>query len=121
VAEKKDILVLEDNEDLRELYKIVLNEAGYNTHCARNTEEAWGYLKSKKIDLMILDIMLLGKMGHVFLFKLREMAEYCDLPVIVATVLKDIGDSLESLEHTSYLVKPFSKEALLDEITKMLH
>lgn len=120
MAEKKNILIVEDDADMQRIYKIVLGE-NYNLIIADNTKDAMKQLEKNKADLMLLDIILPRETGDTFLAHLKQMPKYKKLKVIAITVLGDITGQLKKIDpEATCIPKPFDKEKLLKEIEKRL-
>lgn len=120
MAEKKKILIVEDDADMQQIYKIVLKEK-YSLVMAEDTKDALKQLEKSKIDLMILDIILPGETGDTFLIRLKQMPKFKKLKVIAITVLGDITGQIKKIDpEATCIPKPFDKEMLLKEIEKRL-
>jgi len=121
---KKNILVVEDNKDMQEIYSEILS-GQYNITQAYTLKEAEQALQKKKPDLIILDIIIPGNMvvpehkDGEFYTKLRTLKEYKDIPVILVSVLYP-SDSINEEHRTAWIGKPFNQKDLLSEIDKFL-
>lgn len=116
------ILVVEDDEELQELYGTMLGGVECELVSAYDGEEALEKLKEGKPDLVILDILLDEMMGDAFFAEMKGNPLHLDVPVIIASVL-----SLERCQHmldmdsrTIFLRKPFRREQLVDAVTRGL-
>lgn len=89
-----NILVAEDDEDMRELFCTVLSDSGYNAFPAADGEEALEIMEKEYIDLIVADIMMPNMDGYELTKSLRD-AKY-DLPVLMVTA-KDRFDELLGL------------------------
>lgn len=106
------VLVVDDDEEIRDLLGRFLHKHGYRVTAARNGIEMWEVLASEKIDLVILDVMLPGDDGLTLCRKLRETLQ---VPIIMLTAMGDETDRIVGLEigADDYLPKPFSPRELL--------
>ena len=77
------ILIVEDEKILAEMYKDKFDEEGFETDLAFSCEEAIDYLKSKKPDLILLDILLPKENGISFLKRMKEIENSSEIPVVV--------------------------------------
>lgn len=104
---KINILIVEDEEIIREGVSEYLSEVGYNILNARDGQEGLNLFLSNKVDLVILDIMLPKLNGFVVLNKIREVS---DVPVIMLTAMSDINAQVMSFDEKAddYITKPFS-------------
>ena len=104
---KKKILLVEDDEALRTVYKSRLEMEGFETAAAENGEAALSLVKSFKPDLAILDAMMPKISGFDVLDIFRNTAETKDIKVIMLTALSQPKDKerAKSLGADDYLVK----------------
>ncbi len=113
----KQILVIEDEQNVAAFIKQGLIEAGYEVVLAYAGEQALELLKQKNIELVILDVILPGMDGRVIAAKIRELG-YKDLPIIMLTALGTTENVVHGLDAGAddYLVKPFKFKELLARI-----
>ncbi|NLM60793.1 MAG: response regulator, partial [Clostridiales bacterium] len=81
-----NILIADDENDIRNLIKISLEENGYTVLTAQNGKEAWDILTSREVDLAILDVMMPVMDGFNLLRRIRERST---IPVIFLTARTD--------------------------------
>ncbi len=121
---KKQILVVEDNQDLRELIIQMLVFEDYDILTAKDGEEALELISLHRFDLILLDIMLPSISGMEVLIKIRSAkdSQVKNLPVVMVTAKSLIDDIDAALlaGATSYLVKPFRAAALKTKIQNIL-
>ncbi len=117
---KKQILVVEDNQDLRELIIQMLVVEDYDILTAKDGEEALKLISLHRFDLILLDMMLPSISGMEVLTKIRSAkdSQIKNLPVVAVSAKSLIGDIDAALlaGATSYLVKPFRAAALKTKI-----
>jgi CheY-like chemotaxis protein len=83
---KGEILLVDDDPDLRDSLQIILEKNGYTVRTASNGQEALEALKAKKPDLMILDIMMATDTeGFDLAYELKNRPSSIDLPIILLT------------------------------------
>lgn len=118
MADKKRILIADDAKDIREVLRIMLEDAGYEVILANNGEEAVDKF-DKSINLIILDIMMPKCNGIDACTKIREKAE---VPVLFLTAKSAESDMIEGFEAggDDYLTKPFSCTELLLRVKALL-
>ena len=116
---KAHILVVDDDEGIRDLVKKYLNENNYLINTASNAEEAQRKIEIISFDIIILDIMMPGKSGLQFL---NEIKKIIDTPVILLTAKGEAKERIEGLETGAddYLPKPFEPKELLLRIKNIL-
>ncbi|MDD2396726.1 MAG: response regulator transcription factor [Tissierellia bacterium] len=114
-----NILVVEDEIDIRNLIKINLEDEGYSVITAANGIEALNLLKETSADLAILDIMMPRLDGFNLLRKIRETST---MPIIFLTARTDDMDKVLGLElgADDYIAKPFSMSELIARVRAQL-
>ena len=119
----KKILFVEDESALQKTFGERLSPEGYEVISALDGEIGLRLAKTKKPDLILLDLILPKVNGFEVLKELKEEKETKDIPVIVLTNLEGIGDVDKAIElgATTYLVKAqYSLEELVEKIKKVL-
>ena len=116
---KINILIVEDEKEIREGVSEYLSEVGYNVISAEDGMQAIELFKNSKIDLVILDIMLPKANGFVVLNKIREES---NVPVIMLTAMSDDYTQIMSFDEKAddYITKPFSIIVLHKRIEALL-
>lgn len=114
-----NILIAEDENDIRNLVKLKLEQEGYSVFAARDGIEALEIIQNNAVDLAILDVMMPRLDGFNLLRKIRQSSS---LPVIFLTARGDEMDKLLGLGigADDYLVKPFSMAELLARVGAQL-
>jgi two-component system alkaline phosphatase synthesis response regulator PhoP len=117
---KYRILLVEDEQHLRELILMNLEIEGYYVTTASNGLEALKVVESEKIDLVLLDIMLPEKDGFEVCEAIR--INYRDLPILFISAKGNAEDKIQGLKlgGDDYLSKPFHLEELLLRVSKLL-
>ena len=116
---KAHILVVDDDDGIRDLVKQFLNKNNYLVTTAKDSEDALDKVKIIKFDLIILDIMMPGKSGLEFT---NENKKKLDTPIILLTAKGETSDRIEGLEigADDYLSKPFEPKELILRINNIL-
>ena len=119
IEEKKHILVVDDDDRIRELIKEYLDNNNFYTTTAKDAEDAKNKIKLIKFDLIILDIMMPGQNG---LDLTKEIKYSSDQPIILLTAMGESSDRISGLETGAddYLPKPFEPKELLLRIKNIL-
>ena len=115
------ILVVDDEEAIREIVSSMLSSAGYSCQQAASGIEALGVLNSgEQFELMLSDLMMPDLDGIGLLERAKE--RYPDMPVIMVTAVHDISVALGALRNGAYdyLLKPFEREQLLATVRRAL-
>ncbi|NLZ16872.1 MAG: sigma 54-interacting transcriptional regulator [Desulfobulbaceae bacterium] len=108
------ILVVDDEESLRETFQFFLKDQGYETVCTASAyEEAVNLIREQRFDLIVSDIVLGGQTGIDLLKQVRAMGLQC--PVIMITGYPTVETAADSvrLGAFDYISKPVDKETLL--------
>jgi two-component system, OmpR family, alkaline phosphatase synthesis response regulator PhoP len=116
----KRILLVEDEESLRDTLALNLEGEGYEVVCAESGMDALRLYRSQRIHLVILDIMLPGMSGLEVCTAIR--LENPDLPILMLTARDSPEDRIEGLRTgaSDYLGKPFRLEELLLRMSNLL-
>ena len=119
---KFNILVVEDEEAIREMLMIVLQQSGFEVIAAVDAKEAQRVLEQNKIDLILLDWMLPGISGVEWARRLKKENVYRDVPIILLTARGEEEDKVRGLEigADDYMTKPFSPKELVARIKAVL-
>lgn len=114
-----NILVAEDEKDIRNLLKLNLEQEGYCVYTAKDGIEALEVIQKESIDLAVLDVMMPRLDGFNLMRKIRESST---LPVIFLTARGDDMDKILGLGigADDYLVKPFNMAELIARIGAQL-
>ncbi len=116
---KAHILVVDDDDRIRELLKEYLTEKNYLVSTSNNAENAKKKIELIKFDIIILDIMMPGQSGLDFTYSLREKI---NTPIILLTAKNEPNERIEGLEKGAddYLPKPFEPKELVLRIQNIL-
>lgn len=122
MAQKKRILLIEDEEDIAALVKLQAEICGYKLHVEVDGINGFQTIKREKPDMVILDIMLPGQNG---LDVCRQMKADTDLKKIPVIMLSAKGDELDvvlglELGADDYVSKPFSPKILFSRVKAVL-
>ncbi len=111
-----NILVIEDEQDIRDLISFQLKSEGHNVFAVESADKAVSILeRGEKLDLLIVDWMLPGSMnGLEFTKKLRAQKNYKEVPVIMLTALTQADNIVSGLDAGAddYMTKPFDINVL---------
>ncbi|MBR5179042.1 MAG: response regulator transcription factor [Lachnospiraceae bacterium] len=116
---RRDILIIDDDEDLSMIISDMLTDQGYRVTCAKDSETAFGLLSERKFDLILLDINLPDAIGFDVCKELRRVSE---VPVIFASARTSETDRIIGLDigGDDYIPKPFSMKELLSHIKALM-
>lgn len=119
---KGHILVVDDEEDLLELVAYNLRREGYEVDCVTTGETALRAARSKRVDLILLDLMLPGADGLEVCRALRSDPQTREISIVMLTAKGDEADIVAGIElgADDYITKPFSPRVLLARIRAVL-
>ncbi len=115
------ILVVDDEEAIREIVSSMLTSAGYSCKQARSGMEALAVLNSgEAFELLLSDLMMAELDGIGLLERTKE--KYPDMPVVMVTAVHDISVALAAIRNGAYdyLLKPFEREQLLATVSRAM-
>jgi len=115
---KAVILIVEDDIEIQELLSLSLTKEGWKLIQVKTGEEGLKILKSKKVNCILLDIMLPGADGLNILKKIKDIEQCRNIPVIMTTAKGEEADIVAGLElgADDYVVKPYSPKVLVARI-----
>jgi len=126
----KTILVVDDEPDVRTYFETALTDAGFNVIAASDGEQALEAIRTKKPDLISLDLVMPRKSGVRLFHELRRNREWASIPVLIVTAhARDEmgGSDLESILKDSsmsgpgvYLEKPVTAVTYVRSVKKIL-
>jgi two-component system phosphate regulon response regulator PhoB len=119
---KLTILVVEDEEAIRAMLLLVLEQAGFTVHAAGDARDAQAILDRTHVDLILLDWMLPGISGVEWARRLRKESAYQELPIILLTARGEEEDKVRGFDvgADDYMTKPFSPKELVARIRAVL-
>jgi DNA-binding response OmpR family regulator len=131
MAKGAEILIIDDDRDLVESFRIVLESRKYGVRVAYNGKDGFQKIQEKAPDLILLDVMMATDTeGFSLAYKLRNNPAYKEIPIIMVTgfTKKMAETGPEKFQHimgenwpvTQFLEKPIDPEELLSVIEKVL-
>ena len=118
----KKILIVDDEQDIVESLKFVLETADYTCYCAYNGEDGLRLAKELVPDLIILDVMMPKINGYKISRLLKFDKKYKDIPILMVTARSQEEDKLigEETGADEYITKPFEMEDVVNRVNKYL-
>ena len=117
------ILVIEDENDLKEALRIRLEREGFKVYFAESAEKGLEIARETKPDLVIMDVVLPGAMDGVeATYRMKHDEILKDTPVVILTVKASEEDKLRGFKDgaDAYMSKPFDHEELITTIKSFL-
>ena len=117
---KAQILIVEDDHDLREALVTTLELAKFRVREACNASEALERLAEAPVDMVVSDVNMPGLSGHQLLAEVQRL--YPGLPMMLITAYGQISDAVSAMQAGAidYLVKPFEPRFLVDAVSKVV-
>ncbi|MBL8251642.1 MAG: phosphate regulon transcriptional regulator PhoB [Candidatus Competibacter sp.] len=118
----KRILIVEDEQPIRDMVRFALAEAGFEVREAADARQAQASIAERLPDLILMDWMLPGLSGIDFSRRLKREALTREVPIIMLTARAEEADKVQGLENGSddYMTKPFSPRELVARIRAVL-
>jgi two-component system response regulator (stage 0 sporulation protein F) len=116
--ETRTVLVVDDEESIRFLYREELEEEGYTVITAADGDEALRKVRSDKPDLITLDIRMPGMDGIEVLQRIREMDK--EIPVIMSTAYGEYRNDFNVWASDAYVIKTANLGELKETIKRLL-
>jgi two-component system alkaline phosphatase synthesis response regulator PhoP len=119
---KHSVLIVEDEEDIRELVRYNLLKEGYQVSGVASGEEALAAVGARPPDLILLDLMLPGLDGLRVCSRLKNDRQTASIPVVMLTAKGEESDIVRGLNMGAddYITKPFSPRVLLARVEAVL-
>ncbi|MBC7463150.1 MAG: response regulator [Actinobacteria bacterium] len=118
------ILAIDDNADIRDLLRFVLEKEGFEVSTSANGVDGLSQIKERRPDIVLLDVMMPEFSGFDVLDAIRndKDSKVRVLPVLMITAKSSIEDVDRALElgATSYIVKPFRPTKLVEKVNELL-
>jgi len=120
------ILMIDDDREMVTLGKLILEREGFEVLSAFNGTEGLQILgkEASNVELILLDIMMVGMDGWQVLVRIKEEPKYADIPVIMLTARHYLEDESETANYAhmfdEYVVKPFVVRDLMGKINRLI-
>jgi len=121
----KKILIVDDDRDFVDAVSTILEGGGYEVLTASDGEEGLRRAKETRPDLIILDLKLPKMNGYEVLNSLKKTSPFCNIPVLMLTVMtkgsrKSDEDWAKSIGVEDFITKPFDPLDILKRVRKLL-
>lgn len=125
MSDKKLILVIDDDPDIVTFLTTLLNDNGYETDEAADGVEGLEKIRSRRPDVILLDITMPEKSGVRLYRDVKEDDQYKSIPVVIVTgVIKEFKHFIHTRRQVpppdGFIQKPIEKQELLDTVRKVL-
>ena len=114
------VLVVDDDEPVRNFITSLLSEEGYSVRSAGDAYQAMDEVSAEAPGLLLLDLMMPGVSGTEFLARLRRDGRGQDLPVILVSAHPRLREIAQDLHVEAAIPKPFDITSLLQHVSQVL-
>ena len=122
MSDARRVLVVDDQEDIRETARLVLTGAGYEVATVSSGREALKIVRERRFDLVLLDINMPEMDGWATLRLLKADDAHEELPVAMFSVKSEVRDKVSGLKDGAidYITKPFGVDELASRVSRIL-
>ncbi len=122
-GQARRVMVVDDDEEIVEMTRLILESGGYQVTRALSGEEALKSVSSAHPDLILLDINMPGMDGWEILKMLKVDEETQGIPVAMFSIKFELRDKVHGLKEGAfdYITKPFSYDELLERVDRIFH
>jgi DNA-binding response OmpR family regulator len=119
LALKKRILIIENDQDIRNIVELILEDQGFETLSIPEPADL-AEISSFKPDLILLDEFINSKPGHRLCRKIKQILDLAITPVIILSTANDIELIVEECGANDHIRKPFDIEDLISKVLRLL-
>jgi CheY-like chemotaxis protein len=113
------LMVVDDDEDIREVLKLFLESEGYHVLTAADGREAWEQLQTRERPaLILLDLMMPGMDGEQFVKAMRH-SPLTNIPVVIVSGHREAADKVTELNANCCLMKPIEYDDLMAVVHRL--
>jgi two-component system response regulator VicR len=123
MAGRKKILVIEDDKDIADLVKLVLETENFEVESVLNPEAAYEQAKSSRPDAIMLDLLMPRMDGWTIFKIIRQDHSFDNVPIAILTAKSQQVDQMVGLHimnADAYITKPFGKQELIDKTYELI-
>lgn len=115
---KKNILVVEDDNSIRELLVEFLESEGYAVDSAHNGQEGINLLREKTPDLILVDLMMPVMDGYAFRTEQLKHETWRNIPTVVMSAEANAREKMKKFNVTAFLSKPVELDTILQTVER---
>ncbi|WP_424494014.1 response regulator [Salinimicrobium sp. GXAS 041] len=120
MAEKKTILVVDDDSGIGDMLKTLLEFYDYEVYVTEEPEKTKTLIQEHDVDLVMLDMLISGVNGTDVCSRIRENEATANTPVIMMSALHNAGPKCKDAGANDFIAKPFEMEDLIKKINSIL-
>lgn len=114
------ILIVDDDRELRMIYRTILERRGFTIYEAPNGAEALKFLMNQTPDVMVMDMLMPMLGGEALMKRIRQMPSLNDMGIVVLTAYPRFRESALYFQADKFLVKPIKPDDLIQAIESVL-
>lgn len=115
------ILIVDDDPDIGDMLKMMLEFKGYSVELLNRAGETQDMLNNRVFDLVILDMLIAGINGMDVCTGIRQNGNFDQLPILMISALPDAKKGCLDAGASEFISKPFEMRELLAKISQLVH
>ena len=116
----KNVLVVDDDEDIRETIKFILTQAGFTVSLCSTGNDIFNTIERTSPDLILLDIRLGEMDGRIICKAIKSNPEIDSIPIIIVSAEDNLYNTILEVGANDVIPKPFTEQILLSRINSLL-
>lgn len=120
-SKQKHILIVDDDQGITEVMKIILEEQGFKVSISSGSEQIDKLVDTNKPHLLLLDILMYGTSGPEIVKLLKDKSASKDIPIVMMSASENTKKIAKSVGADGYLEKPFNIDHLVEVVNKHLN
>jgi DNA-binding response OmpR family regulator len=116
---KKKVLIIENDQDIRSLITLLLEEVGFETFSSPEPDKLDQILEFKP-DIILIDEFINNRPGHRFCLKVKNNPELKDTPVVILSTANNIELIAEECKANDYVKKPFDISHMVEKVINVI-
>jgi len=116
----KRVLIIENDQDIRQIVDYILQEQGFETLSIPEPEELSDILNFRA-DVILLDEFVNSQPGHRLCRKIKNIPKLAAIPVIILSTANDIELIVKECDANDYISKPFDIELMVDKVLRIVN
>jgi len=116
---KKKVLIIENDQDIRSLITLLLEEVGFETFSCPEPDKLDQIIEFKP-DVILIDEFINNKPGHRFCLKVKQNKELKNIPVVILSTANNIELIAEECKANDYVKKPFDINQMVEKVINVI-
>lgn len=119
MKDNRHVYVIDDDEGIRDILKSMLEQESYEVNAFENGKDAISKMKQNNPAMILLDYYLPGEKAENIVKDVKNIKR--DVPIVLMSANLTLLQSIEKIGAEEFMEKPFSRDALLQVVTKYVH